>query len=72
MYITGFVSNPHLTVTVGRYKRVQEAAEGYCKTRGEAESLIYQTPFNIDLVSSVSFTIKVTLNREPHILHTHM
>lgn len=72
MYITGFASIPHLTVTVGCFKKVQEAAEGCCKTRGEADSLIYQTPFNIDLVSSVSFTIKVTLSREPLILNTHM
>lgn len=64
MRITGCVSSPQLTVTGGHFKEVQEAAAGYCRARGEAESLIHQTPFNIDLVSSVSFTTKVTLNRE--------
>lgn len=42
------------------------------ETRGKAESLIHQTPFNIDLVSSVSFTIKITLNREPQTVNTHI
>lgn len=56
MIITGFVSIPHITVTVGHFKEVRKLRN--------AESLIYQTPFNIDLVSSVSFTSKITLNRE--------
>lgn len=72
MYFTGFESVPRVTVTVGPFKDVQEAVEGYRETRGEAGSLIYQTPFDIDLVSYVSFTTKITLNRQPQVVHTHM
>lgn len=52
MYNTGFVSIPHVTVTAGHFKKLQEAVEGYCKDQRE-NSFIYQTPFNIDLVPSV-------------------
>lgn len=72
MYFTGFESVPQVTVTAGPFKDVQEAVEGYCETRGEAGSLIYQTPLNIDLVSYVSFTTKITLNRQPQAARMHM
>lgn len=38
MYNTGFVSIPHVTVTAGHFKKLQEA-EGYCKDQRENREL---------------------------------
>lgn len=34
------------------------------KTTVEAENFIYQIRFNIDLISFISLTVEITLNRE--------
>lgn len=71
MYNTGFVSIPHVTVTAGHFKKLQEA-EGYCKDQRENRELHLSNSIQYWFSTICTFIIKITLNRELQIGNTHM